>query len=852
MSSKYNFCVVEKKWQKFWEEGKFFHAQDNGDKKYYVLEMLPYPSGRLHMGHVRNYTIGDVIARYKRSLGWNVLHPIGWDAFGLPAENAAMEKKSHPSHWTYENIRAMKEQLKSLGFSYDWDREIATCDDTYYVHEQRMFLDFLRNGLIYRKESTVNWDPVEQTVLANEQVVEGRGWRSGAVIQKKKLSQWFLKITDFAEDLLSGLEELEGWPEKVRLMQRNWIGKSSGAEVLFKSRDNKVTIPIFTTSPHTLFGASFLVVSSEHAVAQSLKDQLEVQAFIEECASLGTSERTLETVEKKGIDTGIRVVSPFEPEREIPVYIANYVLADYGTGAVFGCPAHDQRDFEFATIYHLPILPVVRPLEGGSLDLSKQAFEGEGMMMSSGFLDGLFVEEAKIRAIEKLESMKLGKGITTYRLRDWGVSRQRYWGCPIPIIHCTQCGVVPVSEEQLPVRLPQDVTFNQSGNPLDHHPTWSNTFCPQCGDPARRETDTLDTFFESSWYFLRYCSPQDSKEPFNRHVMEQWCPVDQYIGGIEHAVLHLLYARFFTRALQRCGYTTLREPFKALMTQGMVCHETYKTLGGMWVSPEEIQKQGHAYIHQSTGESIKVGPSEKMSKSKKNVVDPGHIVEEYGADVARLFIMSDSPPEKDLEWSDAGLQGTWRYLNRLWQLVLSVKHIPYQESISCSALSSPANAAYRLSHKTIAWVTQDLEHYHFNKAIARIRELSNALFELDPQKESEKDVLWFGVRSILLLLSPFIPHFTEEAWSLIGKKGQKTILEAGWPEADASLLEEDEVTLAVQVNGKVRGELRVSKLLSQEEIEKQACALEMVIKHLQGKTPRKIIVVKNRIVNVVL
>jgi leucyl-tRNA synthetase len=849
---KYNCRTVEQKWQNFWEKEGLFSAKDDQDNKYYVLEMLPYPSGRLHMGHVRNYTIGDVIARYKKSLGYNVLHPIGWDAFGLPAENAAMERRTHPAKWTNENIKAMRAQLKSLGLSYDWDREVSTCDEAYYVHEQRIFLDFLKHGLAYRKESTVNWDPVEQTVLANEQVVDGCGWRSGAPIEKKKLSQWFLKITDFAEDLLKGLDGLSGgWPEKVLTMQRNWIGKSFGADVHFKTKDQSLSIPIFTTCPHTLFGATFLVVASEHPVAQSLKARPEIGAFIEECARLGTSERLLETVEKKGIDTGIRVVSPFEPEREIPVYIANYVLADYGTGAVFGCPAHDQRDFEFATTYHIPMIQVVKPLENQSINLSKEAFVSDGHMMASQFLNGLTVEDAKKRAIETLESLGDGKGVTTYRLRDWGVSRQRYWGCPVPIVYCDACGIVPVPLKDLPIRLPDDVSFDKPGNPLEHHPTWSKTPCPSCGAMARRETDTLDTFFESSWYFFRYCTPRYQNGPFDSKIADAWSPVDQYIGGVEHAVLHLLYARFFTRALSKCGYTTIQEPFKALMTQGMVCHETYKDKDGKWLFPEDVIRQSGAYVHALTKESVAVGSSEKMSKSKKNVVDPEHIIQEYGADVARFFVMSDSPPEKDLDWSEAGIQGVWRYLNRLWQCVHTACEF-FKETDSFDLSSKKTEEAHRLVHKTIQYVTDDFDRYHFNKAIARMRELSNAIFELDPKNPREVGVLKFALQTLCQLLAPIIPHMAEELWQILKTQDCRTILEAGWPKADAQFLQEETVTLAIQVNGKLRGELTVDKDATSDVIEKLVCALEVVQKYLQGAVPKKIIVIQNRIVNVVI
>ena len=842
--TKYNFQDTEKRWQQFWEKESLFRADNASDNKYYVLEMLPYPSGRLHMGHVRNYTIGDVLARFKTALGFNVLHPIGWDAFGLPAENAAMEHKTHPAKWTYENTNTMKAQLKSLGFSYDWEREIATCDREYYVHEQKMFLDFYKNNLAYRKESLVNWDPVEQTVLANEQVVDGCGWRSGAPVEKKNLSQWFLKITDFAEDLLQSIDTLEGWPDKVRTMQRNWIGKSRGAEIQFKSKDGSIEVSTFTTRPDTLYGITFLVISPEHEIAQSLSHKEDIKAFIDECASLGTSARVLETVEKKGIDTGIRVFSPFDADREIPVYIANYVVADYGTGAVWGCPAHDQRDHEFAKKYNLPIIQVVAPLSGEEVNVQSDPFIEDGAMMNSGFLNGLKVEEAKKAAIEKLEDVGAGKGITSYRLRDWGVSRQRYWGCPIPIIYCDDCGTVPVPEKDLPVTLPEDVSFDKPGNPLEHHPTWSQVSCPCCGEPAKRETDTFDTFFESSWYFLRYCCPHDTDKAFDASVVESWSPVDQYIGGIEHAVLHLLYARFFTKALSACGYTNIKEPFKALLTQGMVCHETYKTPDGKWLSPEDIVREKGGYIHRTTKEPITVGSSEKMSKSKKNVVDPAYIIEEYGADVARFFVMSDSPPEKDLEWSEAGLQGVWRYLNRLWGFVQN-------NALSLGSESTGNDDTLdRLIHKTIHAVTEDFEKHRFNKAIAHLRELSNAVFSADIQSHGAS--VRFGVQTLCQLLAPITPHLAEEIWTTVGDSNNDSILGAGWPQADPRFLSDDTVTLAIQVNGKLRGELTAMKDAQREELEARALDLEIVQKYLEGKAPRKVIIVPNRIINVVI
>ncbi|MEP2815745.1 MAG: leucine--tRNA ligase, partial [Alphaproteobacteria bacterium] len=670
--ARYNVKENEQKWQAAWDDKGCFQVREDNDRpKYYVLEMFPYPSGRIHMGHVRNYTLGDVVARYKKARGFNVLHPMGWDAFGLPAENAAIENKVPPAQWTRENIATMRRQLKTMGLSYDWDRELATCEPGYYRHEQKMFLDFLANGLVYRKESWVNWDPVENTVLANEQVIDGRGWRSGALVEKRQLSQWFLKITDYAEELLKGIETLDRWPDRVRLMQENWIGRSEGAHVRFQFDGRDGQLDIYTTRPDTLFGASFCAVAANHPLAQELaRGNPDLADFVAECNRLGTSEAAIETAEKMGFDTGVKVLHPFIDGHTLPVYVANFVLMDYGTGAIFGCPAHDQRDLDFARKYGLPVLPVVAPkgTDATAVTVGDEAFTDDGLLINSDFLDGLAVPDAKSKIIDRLEDMGIGTRAVNYRLRDWGVSRQRYWGCPIPIIHCGDCGIVPVPETDLPVELPADVDFSETGNPLARHPSWKHVACPTCGKPAERETDTFDTFFESSWYFARFCNPA-SDAPLDRAAVDYWLPVDQYIGGIEHAVLHLLYSRFFTRALKKCGYLSVEEPFAGLLTQGMVCHQTFKDAAGKWLLPSQVVFDGDAAKHAETGQPVTLGRSEKMSKSKKNVVDPEAIIGAYGADTARLFMLSDSPPDRDLEWTDAGVDGAWRYLNRLWRLV---------------------------------------------------------------------------------------------------------------------------------------------------------------------------------------
>jgi len=862
VEERYNVRDTEAKWQKIWSERGCFKAERHSQKpKYYVLEMFPYPSGRIHMGHVRNYTLGDVVARFKKAQGFNILHPMGWDSFGLPAENAALERGVHPGKWTRENINVMRAQFMPLGLSLDWDREISTCEPEYYKHEQKMFLDFVKAGLAYRKESWVNWDPVEHTVLANEQVIDGKGWRSGAPVEQRKLNQWFLKITAFSQDLLQGLDGLERWPDKVRLMQNNWIGRSEGARVFWPlvnadGKDRGETLEVFTTRPDTLFGASFCAISPQHPLAAKLAENNKALAdFIAECSRAGTSTATIEAAEKKGLATGLTARHPFAAGFRVPVYVANFVLMEYGAGAIFGCPAHDVRDMEFARKYGLKVTCVVAPKGedaatfAAKIEAGNDAFTDDGVAINSQFLNNLSVNDAKSRAIAELEKLSLGKGTVQYRLRDWGVSRQRYWGCPVPIIHCDACGPVAVPDKDLPVTLPEDVTFDKPGNPLDRHATWKHVSCPTCKKAAVRETDTFDTFIESSWYFARFCSPTATDMPFDKSEAMSWLPVDQYIGGVEHAVLHLLYSRFFTRAMQTCGYLDLKEPFAGLFTQGMVCHETYRTGEGAWVEPGDVRREGEAAFRASTGAPVTVGRSEKMSKSKKNTVDPQNIIDTYGADAARLFMLSDSPPERDLEWTDSGIEGAWRYINRLWRLATTARDIGAVAMPAFDSLNAAAQSALRACHKTILAVTEDLERFRYNSAVARIRELSNTLEAVDIHLPGAAPVFRFGVEVIARLVGPLVPHIAEEAWATLG---HTTILsDTPWPVADAALAEDDTLTVGVQVNGKLRGTINVKKTDDQKAYEALALALPTVQKQLDGKPARKVIVVREKIVNIV-
>jgi leucyl-tRNA synthetase len=852
MSGRYNFRESETKWQKLWEDRAVFRAvEDTARPKYYVLEMFPYPSGRIHMGHVRNYTLGDVVARHRRALGFNVLHPMGWDAFGLPAENAARDQKIHPAKWTYDNIATMRGELKRMGLSLDWSREIATCHPGYYAQQQSLFLDFFAAGLVHRKEAFVNWDPVDGTVLANEQVIDGKGWRSGAPVEKKKLSQWFFKITDYADDLLNALATLDRWPEKVRLMQEHWIGKSSGAYVRWKLVGRSDRVEVFTTRPDTLFGASFLALSPDHPLTAELAAKNpKLAAFVAECQSMGTSAVAIEQQEKLGFDTGLKALHPFVPGVEIPVWVANFVLMDYGTGAIFGCPGHDQRDHEFASKYGLAIKCVVATPEDGR-DVAKEPYVGPGTIVNSDFLDGLEVEAAKIEIGKRLKAIDAGEPTTVWRLRDWLVSRQRYWGCPIPVVHCASCGVVPVPKAELPVKLPDDVNFDKPGNPLDHHPTWKHVACPKCSKPARRETDTFDTFVDSSWYFARFCSPRDAA-PVDKAAVDYWMGVDQYVGGVEHAILHLLYSRFFTRAMRKTGHVKLDEPFAGLFTQGMVCHESYRSADGKWLYPEEIERKSEDLVVEiATGKPVTVGRREVMSKSKKNVVAPARIIDEYGADTARLFMLSDSPPERDLEWSEAGVDGAFRFIQRLWREIVEPE-TPFAATGAArpGEFAPSVDAAWRQVHKTIAAVSENLEGFRFNVAVAQIRALANALAELDPKLAGADWVRRQGYETLVKLVGPMIPHLGEELWAALG---HTTLLATeSWPKADPKLLIDDTVTLAVQVNGKLRGTIEAKRDAVEADIREPALAIATVQAAMGGKPPRKLIVVKNKIVNIVV
>ena len=843
---RYNAKVTEPKWQSAWEKSQSFKATPDDRKKYYVLEMFPYPSGRIHMGHVRNYTMGDVVARYKSAVGFNVLHPMGWDAFGMPAENAAMEKNVHPGDWTYQNIADMRTQLKPMGLSIDWSREFATCDPEYYGQQQAMFLDMMSKGLVYRKNSVVNWDPVDMTVLANEQVENGKGWRSGALVERKELTQWFFKISEYSEELLSALDGLEYWPEKVRTMQKNWIGKSQGMQFDFKTRGAPVgfeKLEVYTTRPDTLFGASFAAISCDHPLAKELEtNNAEIANFNLECRQIGTTQEALETAEKKGYNTGITVTHPFNKEWEMPVYIANFILMGYGTGAIFGCPAHDQRDLDFARKYDLIVTPVVCPTDQNPdiFTIKDEAYTGTGNLINSRFLDGMTIEEGKSEVIKRISEMKMGQSKINYRLRDWGVSRQRYWGCPIPVVHCSECGVVPEKKENLPIVLPKDVSFDKPGNPLDRHDEWRNCKCPSCGSDALRETDTMDTFVDSSWYYARFTAPE-STTPTSEKDANYWMNVDQYIGGVEHAILHLLYSRFFARAMNATGHLPKKaiEPFNALFTQGMVCHATYQDPDGKWLNPDDIKPvEGGGFITLD-GCDVTVGQSIKMSKSKKNVVDPDDIIDQYGADTARWFVMSDSPPERDVEWTASGAEAAWKHLQRVWRLTVEITEDQITDTSKDVELDKARNI-------TIDAVTNGVEGFAFNKSIAALYQFTNTIAKSSASRSAKVTAML----TMAQLMQPMTPHLAEEIWFKLGGKGLVT--GAKWPALDASMLINDTIILPIQVNGKRRDEIEVSLELSKNEIEQIVLERPSVLRILNGTAPKKIIVVPGKIVNVVV
>jgi leucyl-tRNA synthetase len=884
-SERYNARESEPRWQRQWDEKAIFASQNDDPRpKYYVLEMFPYPSGRIHIGHVRNYTLGDVLARFMRAKGFNVLHPMGWDAFGLPAENAAIERKVAPKAWTYDNIAAMKKQLRSIGLSLDWSREFATCDPSYYKHQQKLFNDFLRAGLAEREHRKINWDPVDMTVLANEQVIDGRGWRSGALVEQREMKQWVFKITKYSQELLDALDTLDRWPDKVRLMQRNWIGRSEGLLVRFAldtatTPDGESELKIFTTRPDTLFGAKFMAIAPDHPLAQAAAAKNPKLAdFIAEAKRHGTAQEIIDTAEKLGFDTGIKAIHPFDASWKLPVYVANFVLMEYGTGAIFGCPAHDQRDLDFVNKYGLGNTPVVCPpdVDPKSFVITNVAYDGDGRLINSRFLDGMTIEQAKKDVAKRLEgevrgNMPVGERQVNFRLRDWGISRQRYWGCPIPVIHCPTCDVVPVPDKDLPVVLPEDVSFDKPGNALDHHPTWKHVACPQCGAKAVRETDTMDTFVDSSWYFARFTDPWNETAPTTLPVANRMMPVDQYIGGVEHAILHLLYSRFFTRAMKATGHIGMDEPFAGMFTQGMVVHETYRRKNGEWVSPAELDAsmtiesttEGSTTVKRkawlkATGEELIVGPVEKMSKSKRNTVDPDDIIGTFGADTVRWFMLSDSPPERDVVWSEEGVNGASRFVQRLWRFVNDISDLTPLADVPVAQFGAKAIDIRKIAHKALAHCTDDIERLRFNVCVAQIYEtlskleiqLRNAWGPEDEEPDFDISTALVEAAVILVqLFAPMMPHLAEECWRVLGQPG--LVSEANWPKIERDLLVEDTVTLVVQVNGKKRGEVTVASHAQNPEIEAAVLALDAVKQALGGNAVRKVIVVPKRIVNVV-
>jgi len=861
MDDRFNPKSVDKKWQDIWDKQNLFLSKvDHSKEKYYILEMFPYPSGKIHMGHVRNYTLGDVVARYKRAQNYNVLHPMGWDAFGLPAENAAIQNKTSPSEWTYKNIDEMKRQLKLIGLSIDWSKEIATCDKTYFKHQQKLFKDLFDSKLVYKKESQVNWDPIEQTVLANEQVIDGKGWRSGAEVQRKKLSQWFFKITDFAEDLLDGLFELKNWPDKVKLMQENWIGKSIGCELELEIYDSKFKslnqkLQIYTTRPDTIFGATFCAISPEHPFNdQHCEQNINLKNFKKKYESTNLTEETLAKTEKEGIRLDFYVKHPLIKDKFLPIYVANFILMNYGSGAIYGCPAHDQRDLDFAIKYDLEVIPVILPnnINIDDFKIESEAYTGDGTLINSNFLNELTIKQAQEAVIKDLESKKIGNKKINYRLRDWGISRQRYWGCPIPIIYREDGEVICLSEKDLPIELPENIDLSKSGNPLENHPTWKYTTCPDTGMNAIRETDTLDTFVDSAWYFLRFCSPSNNNEPFSKEEVDYWMPVDQYVGGVEHAILHLLYSRFFTRALNKNGSIEFKEPFDGLFTQGMVCHETFRLKTGEWIMPKDIYEKDNKYFQEKTGQEVICGPSESMSKSKKNVVDPEDIINNYGADTARLFMLSDSPPERDINWSLSGINGAYKFVQRFWRTIKNCENV-FEVNINNKPRSFSKNSeTFRKSvHKNLKSITNSIDNFQMNVSVAKIHELTNELSLFDCNEIDEK---WSKKEALLILIrtiEPFMPHLAEECWKLIGNS--KSIINESWPAYEEVLLNDEEKTIVLQINGKKKAELKMPDQSSEEEVFNSFMKLDNIKKLIQDESSiNKKIFIKNKILNIVI
>ncbi len=836
MSSRYNHKVIEKKWQQVWSDKNIFKTKtDKNKKKYYVLEMFPYPSGKIHMGHVRNYTLGDVVARYKRMRGFNVLHPMGWDAFGLPAENAALTEKKHPENWTYQNIKTMKEQLLQMGLSLDWDKELATCHPEYYKHEQKFFIDMFKAGLAYKKEAEVNWDPVDKTVLANEQVIDGKGWRSGALVEKKKLSQWFLRISKYSDELLNDLDKLKNWPNKVKIMQSNWIGKSVGAEIDFKIYDKDFSITVFTTRPDTIFGATFIALSTEHElVIEMSKNNNDLKKFIKDCEGLNSDK------EKRGLNLGILVEHPFINGKKLPIFVANFVLKEYGLGAIFGCPAHDQRDLDFANEYDVDVIPVVKPIniKGDNFKIDTTAFTDDGILINSGFLNGLNIEDAKLKAISEIEDKKIGRKKINYKLRDWGVSRQRFWGCPIPIIYREDGEILPVEDSELPVKLPDIDTFNESSSALNNISGWKETVCSKTGMKAFRETDTFDTFFESSWYYYRYCNAR-LNQPFDKKDIDYWLPVDQYIGGIEHAILHLLYSRFFTKALRDLGYFNLNEPFNGLFTQGMVTHITYKNEKGQWIEPKEVEKTG-SVLKDKYNFKVETGKVEKMSKSKKNVVDPNDIIDLYGADTARWFMLSDSPPERDLQWTDTGISASYKFINKLYEFV---------EKYNTHKSKSKHNQNVIEDLKNIVnQVSENIEAFQFNKSVAKIYEFVNILNNALSSDVLSKDNFEWSLKKLSIILQPFIPHISEEIWSSIGNK--TLCINQAWLNEDVK--KKVIIKIAIQINGKTKEIIEIDEKFSKEKVLEIIMDNTKIKKNLLGKEIIREIYVPGKILNLVI